>query len=306
MTSRRRSSQTVAPQKLAEPRMSTAGWLAIVCIAMIVGILVEYLVKMNKAFDLSIDKNGSFVIKVQADETLAQVLNKAMEKNRNEVDAILASQQYYSLKNPDLVDRLEHLDASKPETEEISNRLRRLLWDLRGPFEIPYTLSGADERMTQALDALETGRKQTRRATPLLVALWKASLEGQGIFWPRSFTATIEIVHGAPTGNEDRKVVLACPGDAIAQVSGVVMLLRTDRHGDSRSILADVDHDPSLFDCGGAMLTAGELLAKEGTARLGVGETVFRELVPAGESQNRDEKVSARFVLYSKYMVSSR
>jgi hypothetical protein len=182
--------------------------------------LVGYLADLNK--EIATDKNGEIEIYVRADETFAQLLNKALDKNRIEVDGILVSRRYYNLANADLVDQLAHLDPSEPDTREISNRLRRLLWDLRGPFELPYTLSAADERTSKALDALETARKENKQVNAFLVEVWRESLEGEGIFWPRSFNATIEIVHGAPTGK-----VLVCPGDAIATVSGVIMALRT-------------------------------------------------------------------------------
>jgi hypothetical protein len=239
---------------------------------------------------------------VRADETFAQLLSKALEKNQREVEAILASRQYYNLADANLVDQLAHLDTAKPETKEISNRLRSLLWNLQGPFAIPHTLSGADERMRKALDALETTRRETKQANALLVELWKQSLQGEGIFWPRSFDATVEIVRGAPTGTEERRIVLVCPGDAIATVSGIVMSLRVD----SNNILADVIQDPSRFDCGGSSLTAEKLLVEEGTARLGLSESAFRELIPASEPGTGERRTAARFVLYSKYMVSAR
>jgi hypothetical protein len=287
---------------ISRPQISTGRWLAIVCVATLLTGVVVYLASLNKGFEISIGDNGQFSIGVRPDETFATLLNKAIQRDRSEVDAILARQQYYSLTNPDLVGQLEHLDAAKPESQEISNRLRRLLWDLRGPFKIPYTLSGADERMTQALDALETERKETKQASALLVALWEKSLEGHGIFWPRSFNATVEIVQGAPAGNEERKIVLACPGSAIAHVSGVVMSLHTNR----ANILADVIQEPALFDCGGSVLTARQLLAEEGTAQLGLSERAFKELVPASESVNEHGKTDAKFILYPQYMVSAR
>ena len=102
------------------------------------------------------------------------------------------------------------------------------------------------------------------------------------------------------------KFVLVCPGDVIATVSGVVMSLRVDRADDSRNILADVIQDPSLFDCRGSALTAEKLLSEEGTARLGLSEKAFRELVPTGEPGIGEGRIVARFLLYSKYMVSAR
>jgi hypothetical protein len=305
MTDLRKSGQQTGPSKSTKPLVSTGSWLAIVFfIAITTAGLVGYLANLNKSFKIAMDKNGKVEIDVRADETFAQLLNKALENNRIEVEAILVSQQYYNLANANLVDQLEHLDASKPETKEISNRLRRLLWDLRPPFDIPYTLIGADERMRKALDALETARKENKQVNAFLVELWKESLQGGSIFLPRSFSATVEIVRGAPTGSEKRKIVLVCPGDAIATVSGVVMTLRVERGSDSNNILADVNQNPSLFPCRGTALTAEKLLAEEGTVRLGISESAFRDLVPASESGTGEGRVDARFQLYPKYMIS--
>jgi len=255
--------------------------------------LVVYLVHAERGFKLRLDKSG-VDIDVQANETFGQLLTKALEKNRTEVDAILASHQYYNLANADFVDRLGYLDASKPETKEISNRLRKLLWDLRGPFEIPFTLSGADERMSKALDALEAARQERKEANALLVELWKQSLQGEGIFWPRSFGATVEVVHGTQT-----KKILACPGDAIVTVSGIIMSLSLE--GGADAISAEIEQNPSLFHCDRSPLTAEKLLADGGTPRLGVSESTFRSLVPTSVS-NQEGKVGATFRLYPKYM----
>jgi len=288
------------PPKPMQASISTAGWFAIVVVAVILAGLVGYLANQNKGFKIALDKNGSVAIDVSADETFGQLLNKALEKNRPEVDAILVSREYYSLTNANFVDQLGHLDPSNPKTKEVSKRLRKLLWDLRGPFEVPYTLIGADERMRRALDALERDRKEKKQANGLLVELWKESLEGDGIFWPRSFNATVELVHSVPTGSDGRKVVFVCPGDAIATVSGIIISLSTN--GGANGISAEVEQNPSLFHCNGAPLTAEKLLAEGGTPRLGVSEPVFRELVPAGESESRDGIIHATFQLYPKYM----
>jgi hypothetical protein len=300
MTGFRKSRQETDSPKSIKASISTVGWLAIVSVAIILAGVIGYLASQNKGFKIALDKNGKVEIDVSADETFGQLLNRALEKNLTEVDAILVSHQYYNLANANLVDQLEHLDASKPETKEISNRLRRLLWDLRGPFEIPYTLIGADERMRKALDALELARKENKQASALLVELWKESLEGDGIFWPRSFNATVEIVRGAPTRSDDRNTVLVCPGDAVATVSGIIMSLSV---GDgANAITAEVEQNPSLFHCDGSPLTAEKLLAEGGTPRLGLRENTFRDLVPASEPGTRDGRINATFQLYPKYM----
>ena len=303
MTDLRKSRQrngSSKPTKPIQASIPTAGWLAIVVVAVILAGLVGYLASQNKGFKIALDKNGSVQIDVSADETFGQLLNKALAKNQREVDAILVSHEYYNLTNANLVDQLGHLDPSDPKTKEVSKRLRKLLWDLRGPFEIPYTLIGADERMRKALDALERERKEKKQANGLLVELWKESLEGDGIFWPRSFKATVEPVLSVPTGSDGRKVVFVCPGDAIATVSGIIMSLSTN--DGANVVSAEVEQNPSLFHCDGAPLTAEKLLADGGTARLGLSERVFKELVPAGESETQDGIIHATFQLYPKYM----
>jgi hypothetical protein len=102
------------------------------------------------------------------------------------------------LADANLVDQLAHLDAAKPETKKFQTDCGACSGSARTIRDSP--LSGADERMRKALDALETTRKETKQANALLVELWKQSLQGEGIFWPRSFNATVEIVQGAPTG----------------------------------------------------------------------------------------------------------
>jgi hypothetical protein len=282
------------PPKSSGSLIPTAGWLVVVAIIIIVGLAV-YLSNQNKGFKIALDKNGKLEIDVRADETFGQLLTKALEKNRTEIDAILVSHQYYNLANADFVDRLGYLDVSNPETKETANRLRKLLWDLRGPFEIPFTLSGADERMSKALDALETARQKSKQANALLVELWKQSLQGEGIFWPRSFGATVEILQGVKAGR-----ILACPGDAIATVSGIIMSLSVD--GGADAISAEVEQNPSLFHCDGAPLTAEKLLAEGGTPRLGLSESAFRDLVSASEPAIREGRVHATFRLYPRYM----
>jgi hypothetical protein len=283
-------------QKSAETT-SRLGWIATILMALIFGAIGGYAIRENKGVDISL---GNFKVTVAADETFAQLLNKASEKDPKDVEAILASRQYYNLTDANLVDQLEHLDASKPETQEISLRLRRLLWDLRGPFKIPDTLSGADERMMEALDALEKARENEKKVNPLLVALWRESLEGGGVFVPRTFNATIEVVPGAPAGDADRRIVLVCPGSAVALVSGVLMSLQV---GDSYNILADVTQNPSLFPCSGPALTAAKLLEGD-TVRLGLSEKGFKELVPAGGIGN--ERINANFILYPEFMVVNK
>jgi hypothetical protein len=283
--------------KRAAPLNATSPWIPrgssfAVLALLILALLLAYL---NKSYTMSLDKDGKISLDVRPNETLDTLLAKALETNRSAVEKILRGQEYYNVNDPELVEKLAYLDASKPEADEISKRLRKLLWDLRGPFAIPLTLSGADERMSKALDALETARLENKSANGLLVELWKQSLQGEGIFWPRSFDATVEIVHGAQPDK-----ILACPGDVIATVGGIVMSLSVE--GGKDVISAEVKQDPSLFHCDGSPLTAEKLL-EGGTPRLGLSESTFRSLVSASEPGIREARTHATFRLYSKYMM---
>ena len=291
MADKRKIHQPTDTPKSAPASIALSGWLVVVVAIVVVG-LAWYLAYSNKGFKIALDKSGKLEIEVRADETFSELLTKALKKNQSEIDAILASHQYYNLANADFVDQLERLDSSRPETKEISNRLRKLLWDLRGPFEIPYTLIGADERMSRALDALETARRNSKQANALLVKLWRESLQGEGIFLPRSFDATVEIVQGARSGK-----ILACPGDAIATVGGIVMLLTTE---DGGAITHEVEQNPAMFHCDGFPLTAEKLLAVGGMSRLGLSATDFRNLVTGSEREISDGRIHATLRLYPK------
>jgi hypothetical protein len=281
-----------ASSKAVSAWMPTGSWLAVIVLA----ILVLALAYLNKNYTMSFDKDGKFSIDVRANEdTLDAVLTKALETNRSAAEKILRGEQFYNINDPDLVDKLANLDASRPETEEISKRLRTMLWDLRGPFAIPLTLTGADERMSRALDALENARQENKSANGLLVQLWKQSLQGEGIFLPRLFDATVEIVHGAEPDK-----ILACPGDAIATLGGIVMSLNV-KDGET-TISHVIELDQPHFHCDGPPLTAEKLLAEGGTARLGLNESTFRRLVSGSGSGVREGRIPATFQLYSKYI----
>ena len=86
-------------QKSAETT-SRLGWIATILMALIFGAIGGYAIRENKGVDISL---GNFKVTVAADETFAQLLNKASEKDPKEVEAILASRQYYNLTDANLV-----------------------------------------------------------------------------------------------------------------------------------------------------------------------------------------------------------
>ena len=287
---------------MTEPQNPTVSWTKWVSLAIAVAIVsaaVTHLAEINKAFQVSVGKEGNFTIDVRASDNFAEIFKNAVDTYPKLVDTILAGEQYYKVTNASLANALEDLDYSRPDSEEIAKRLRRMLWDLRGPFKVPGALRGADGRMVSALDDLEETRHGAKQASALLAALWTRSLDEEGIFKLPILRATVEIVGGAPSGSRDLKTALACPGSPL--VNGRIMNLYVPGQG---NIFAEVAQDPSLFDCGGSALTAQELLAEGGRIRLGLSETAFRQLVdPSGASGVGNGRIDANFVVYPRNLV---
>lgn len=254
--------------------------------------LVTDLAKMNKDVEVLLDKEGKVAITVRADDSFADVLKNAIAKDSGTVEAILAGNQYYSLTSAQLVDELRKFDASQSETQEVSEALRRLLWDLQGPFSPPGTLRGADERMIRALDDLDEALQEAKEASVLLTELWRLSLERKGVFKPRLFHASIEVIPGIPTEDTRIESVLACPGSMLV---GRVLFIQT-----RGSMKVEVSHNASLFHCDPPAFTAAQMLAG-GRVRLGLSESAFRKLVdPDGQAGIGDGRNTASFEIYPR------
>lgn len=284
--------QKVEDRKLNLRGIPSTLWAIVV---VVIVIATYFLAQQNKSVQVALDKEGKLAFEVRGDMEFSQVFENAMSKDRTIVDAILASQNYYNLSDVKLVDRIANLDPSV----EVSKKLRNLLWDLRGPFRVPGTLRGADENMIKALDDLETALENAKEANALLTHLWEQTLDRTGIFRPRRFNATVEIVSDDLPDKGMYRVALACPGGAL--VSGRVMFLYTQIGG----ALIEVTQIPSVFDCDGLASTVKDLFAGR-TIRLGVSQAVFKELFdPAGTSDDVNGQMSAKFELFPKSLVDS-
>lgn len=284
MTRRRRSAKPWVRQ------ISLVAVVAIVAVATY--FVVTDLAEMNKNFDVVLDKEGKIAIAVSADDSFADILSAAIARDSETVEAILAAKQYYRLTSTQLVDELRKFDAAHSETQEVSRGLRRLLWDLQGPFSPPGTLRGADERMIRALDDLDEALSGAQEASTLLTELWRLSLERKGVFKPRLFHASIEIVPAISVAGGWTGTVLACPGSMLV---GRMLFVRT-----RGSMKVEVSHNPSLFNCDPPALTASQMLAG-GQVRLGLSEDVFRKLVdPDGLAGIGDGRNTASFEIYPR------
>jgi hypothetical protein len=276
--------------------MSRTGTL-LAC-AGIVGVcfLATRLANLDKGFSIKVGTDGTAQIDVRADDSFADVLDKALKQTPDEVDAILVGKQYYKITDKKIVSAL-----ASTKNAEIANGLRKMLWNLDWPFDVPGTLRGADKRMTDALDDLDNELQdpQAKEANELLATLWNLMIDQQSIFKQRSFKATVEVTGRAPTGNGKTKFVYACPGSSLT--GGRVIQIYTSGY----SMLTEVKQDPSIFDCGGSALTVRQMLAG-GNARLGLSKTAFNELVQHGSTtEDAEAKSQALFVVYPRDLVGA-
>ena len=274
-------------------------WVAL-GIAVVIAVVTYQLAVINKAFKISVGKDGNVAIEVNASDSFAEIFNRAVGSDQETVDTILAGKEYYKVTNPKLVNSLENLDYSRPDSQEIAKKLHMMLWDLRGPFTLPGTLRGANVRMADALEELKETRQEAQ-ASALLAEMWRRFVDQEGIFALPTLRATVGVVRGTPTGREDLKVVFACPGGPL--VEGLIMNLYVLGRG---NIFAKVTQDARLFDCVGSALTARELLAKEIKVPLGLSETAFKQLVdPADRSGIGDARIDANFIVYPRNLAGS-
>jgi hypothetical protein len=266
-------------------------YISLVVVAAVASGALTYLAIMNVGYTVSVDKAGKVTIAVRPSDNFPEIFKKAIAADPKIVDTTLASENYYKLTDTKLVSVLEDIDYSTPQNQKLAWRIRKMLYDLRGPFQVPGALRDApDYHFVEALDDLDNALQSRKPANAILAELWKQSLNREGIFKIRYFRATVEVVPGAASGNDRLGVVLACPGSPVG-VGKVMQLYAIGQ------VLAEVTQNPLLFHCDRAALTAEQLLADQTTVRLGVSEAEFRRL--AG-SDTIDRKIDATFILYPK------
>jgi hypothetical protein len=263
-------------------------------------VVVWTLANLNKGFEITIDKDGKAQIEVRPDDSFDTVLGNALAKDGRLVDAILWGRQYYKITDEKVIDALESLNASAPQSEKIVHGLRKMLWDLNGPFAVPGTLRGADGRMVSALEdldkALETS--DSNEANVFLATLWNLMIDQQSIFKPRMFSASVEVAGRVPHGTP-KNVVYACPGSAL--VGGRVIHLFT-KHG---SLIMEVKQEPSVFNCTGPALTLEKMLVG-GVSAVAVNQTAFNQLVRSKSvPEVAPAQVEALFVVYPRNLVGA-
>lgn len=168
---------------------------------------------------------------------VAEVLDKMLDtdgadaSSKELTEALLANRGYYHVSDPRLINALRDLPAG----EESAEPFRRLLYELKGPFDKPYTFAGADDE--RLLDALKELDPKTTGGNPLMVnplvsGLWQMSLNVDAIFRPRPINAALEPLQGVAPGSARACVSSLLDQKQITIVSGGIMktaFVRADR-----------------------------------------------------------------------------
>jgi type IV secretory pathway protease TraF len=150
-------------------------------------------------------KIGDYALDFGADPEMGAVLDAALAARPDDVAALLAARGFHRVTSPGLVDALARIDAAKAEGMAVTQGVRRLLWNLQGPFSGAGVLSEADARFLTALEDVD------RRATAepggaVIVELWQRSLERRSPLPLRLFAARVVPVRAGEPG-----VVYFCP-----------------------------------------------------------------------------------------------
>lgn len=275
-----------------------SNWMAIVVplVALVVGAGITYMILATGATGkIKIEPTGAISVDLDPNDSLSDVLDKAITTDREATDGILESRGYYQLTSDRLVTVLSEVDTDTDEGAMVARRLRQMLWDLKGPFRRPETLSGADRRMMQALDDLDKAIADADEASDLLATLWERNLDQRGIFLQRQFPASIKMVERAPIG-EPR--IYACSGGPL-EVGRVIEIFT-----EIGSAMAAIEHNPALFSCDDRPISTRQLLTGKVTVPLGLNETAFKMAVdPDGSLGITGVESHATFVLYPRNLI---
>ncbi len=226
--------------------------IAIVAIGA-VAVLVAGLaaIRLGRGVEASL---GDFKFTVTRDDSFSDILNKAMEKDGDAVTALLAGKGYYRVTDARIVGQIESLDAGDPAATPVIVGLRRMLWNLSGPFQRPDTLTHAKVEMIAAIED-QTATPDDPERGKLVAELVRRSLDRSGMFEVRRYAA--ELVPLAPLSGpltNDAAAIFTCPGSEM--IGKQVQIW-----GAGQTIFGEVEPDIRMAArCEGAAKTIRELL----------------------------------------------
>ena len=278
--------------------LAQLGAVAIVAVAVLVAIYL--LSGSGRPFQISLDKEGRFSVEAKPGDNFATILAAALKEDPQTVEALLAGNSFYKITSPQLVDAISRIDAKADATAEVTHGMRELLWNLAGPFQPPGTLDGADERLINALEDLDStpGAEQSSR---LLAGIWQRSLDRTGVFRPRSFNADVKLIFNTPPAPAGEVFIYACPGSGFVGKDTTVWT-EGEHPGAVTGVIVE---DLQRFDCDNADKTLEQLLAGQ-AARLALDGGTYRNLLGEPDtSVTLPPRIAAKFRVHPKDLTAA-
>lgn len=242
-------------------------------------------------YEISVE-DGAFSIKTDGAVPLAKVIDDAVRADRTLFSALAAMHEFYHVEDDGLVAAVGALDVENGDHEAVTRGLRRLLWDLEGPFASPGALAGADARLIEAVLELD-GIGPQREASGFLAGLLARSLAREEPFHDlRPFKAELVRlpVEAPETGRPP--VIYACPPNRLDRF-GITII----PPGDGELVTGLMDSGPSRLDCEGGHPTLAQMIVGH-RIRLGLDAATHAKLM--GTDVAAGEAVRVRFNLHPK------
>jgi hypothetical protein len=266
--------------------------LGFLALAVLAGVGLWIAGQTGRAVRIALDPDSGLTLDVAAADSFADVVGSALEADRTTVEAILKSQGFYQVSDPDLVAKLETLTREEPPHDRVVSGLRRLLRDQRGPFLEPASLREIDGRLISAFAALDEQLRSAQETNGFIMELWRDSLEYQGLFRTRVFNADVTQLFFEPRDAESVEV-LACPGNEFVGMDVTVFL-----DGAPGQVTGRVVSDPVRLNCQNSAETLAQLFAGK-SARIGLDRAAFGKLAaPADPTASLPPRLDARFLVH--------
>ena len=207
-----------------------------------------------------------------APHKLAEMISAQLELHPIQLRAVLRDRGYYQVTDPALTDALAELSP----THAVSARVRRLLFQMEGPFEKPSTLEGAQSRFIT--DVLASRPPQDS----LVAEVWSGFiLQTLSFLYPdlKVRLVPVDITERHLNGEGGLTIwnASACRGSHLANKYVQLWVESDDGVWDETAVTAYVNEEMHATHCRGAARELPDIL-RDGKVRLGVSRALHERL----------------------------
>ncbi len=173
----------------------------------------------RSAFRIIVKGSGQEVVfsfdedKVDFNDLLDKILSEEDRKTRL-VQYVLRSHNFYYVPSVEVATAISKIEETE-ETYNFIHALRKLLYNLEGPFSRPKTfVEAGDDRIISAFEDLYIEKP----SSPLIAKLWEMSLEWQSLFAPREIKVFIR-----KDETLEKSTASACIGSLLLNKSALIL-----------------------------------------------------------------------------------